>query len=131
MPGITKYYAGVAALTECRSSPPGEVHAILGENGAGKSTLMNIASGPLQPDGGTIRSPASRSTSLTRGMATALGHRDRPPAPAVLLDMTVAENLRVAAAARPSSRGPPTRGDCPLLGASGCASHLAGPRRGR
>ena len=33
---------------------PGEIHAILGENGAGKSTLMNIASGVLQPDTGTI-----------------------------------------------------------------------------
>ena len=33
---------------------PGEVHALLGENGAGKSTLMNIATGVLQPDTGTI-----------------------------------------------------------------------------
>ncbi|MGV8970241.1 MAG: ABC transporter ATP-binding protein [Microbacteriaceae bacterium] len=33
----------------------GEIHALLGENGAGKSTLMNIASGMLTPDSGTIR----------------------------------------------------------------------------
>jgi len=33
---------------------PGRVHAIVGENGAGKTTLMNMISGNLQPDGGSI-----------------------------------------------------------------------------
>jgi simple sugar transport system ATP-binding protein len=32
----------------------GTIHSIIGENGAGKSTLMNIISGLLQPDSGTI-----------------------------------------------------------------------------
>ena len=32
----------------------GEVHAIIGENGAGKSTLMNVLSGAISPDSGTI-----------------------------------------------------------------------------
>jgi ABC-type hemin transport system ATPase subunit len=33
---------------------PGEIHALLGGNGAGKSTLMNILSGVIEPDAGTI-----------------------------------------------------------------------------
>ena len=33
---------------------PGEVHALAGANGAGKSTLMNIVSGVLTPDSGTM-----------------------------------------------------------------------------
>jgi general nucleoside transport system ATP-binding protein len=33
---------------------PGEIHALLGENGAGKTTLMNILSGLILPDSGTV-----------------------------------------------------------------------------
>src|SRR5258706_41243 len=32
----------------------GEVHAIIGENGAGKSTLMNILSGAVAPEAGSM-----------------------------------------------------------------------------
>ncbi len=32
----------------------GEIHALLGENGAGKTTLMNVFTGRIRPDAGTV-----------------------------------------------------------------------------
>lgn len=53
--GITKHFPGVKALQNVELTVlPGEIHALCGENGAGKSTLMNVLSGNLQPDSGTI-----------------------------------------------------------------------------
>jgi molybdate transport system ATP-binding protein len=34
---------------------PGEIFVLMGENGAGKSTILNIISGLVQPDSGSIR----------------------------------------------------------------------------
>jgi ABC-type sugar transport system ATPase subunit len=52
---ITKLFPGVKALDNVTLDvQPGEIHALCGENGAGKSTLMNILSGNLRPDSGSI-----------------------------------------------------------------------------
>jgi ABC-type sugar transport system ATPase subunit len=52
---ITKQFPGVKALDDITISiGEGQIHALCGENGAGKSTLMNIISGNLQPDNGTM-----------------------------------------------------------------------------
>ena len=53
--GLRKSFGGVHAVRgvdlELRA---GRIHALLGENGAGKSTLVNLVSGALAPDDGTI-----------------------------------------------------------------------------
>ena len=52
---LGKQFAGIPALREASLELlPGEVHALAGENGAGKSTLINIVSGLLRPDSGSI-----------------------------------------------------------------------------
>ena len=94
---ITKRFEGVAALTDVSFEVrPGEVHALLGENGAGKSTLMNIASGALTPDGGTIEFEGESVDHLTPALSQELGIAMVHQHPAVLPDMTVAENIMVA-----------------------------------
>jgi ribose transport system ATP-binding protein len=97
--GITKHYDAIAALTDVSFDVlPGEVHALLGENGAGKSTLMNVASGATAPDDGTIFFDGSPVGNLTPAIAQELGIAIVHQHPALLPDMTVAENLRLAVA---------------------------------
>ena len=94
---ITKHYAAIAALTDVSFYVRrGEVHALLGENGAGKSTLMNIASGATAPDSGTIILDGVPVDNLTPASAQDLGIAIVHQHPALLPDMTVAENIRVA-----------------------------------
>ncbi len=95
--GIYKYFSGVPALRDVSVAfHPGEVHAILGENGAGKSTLMNIISGTLQPSEGEISFEGQRIAHMTPEAARALGIAICFQHPAVLEDLSVLENLRVA-----------------------------------
>jgi ribose transport system ATP-binding protein len=97
MTGITKRFGGVAALTDVSIEVrPGEVHALLGENGAGKSTLMAVASGTTSPDNGSIAIFGEEYQSLTPAVATALGIAIVHQHPALLPDLTVAENMRVS-----------------------------------
>ncbi|HET7506455.1 MAG TPA: ATP-binding cassette domain-containing protein, partial [Kofleriaceae bacterium] len=93
---ISKLYAGVPALWDVSVTiRAGEVHAILGENGAGKSTLLNVASGTVQPDAGSIVL-AGEPVTLAPATAARLGIAIVHQHPAVLPEMTVLDNLRVA-----------------------------------
>src|SRR5580658_617351 len=82
---------------------PGEVHAIVGESGAGKSTLIGIAAGVLRADAGAIyydgkyvAAPQPRQM-REAGVAVVYQH------PALASDLTVLENLQLAA---PALAGP-------------------------
>jgi ribose transport system ATP-binding protein len=94
---ISKSFSGVLALREVNVEfYPGEVHAILGENGAGKSTMMNIISGTFPPTLGEIWFEGERIQDMTPDKAKLLGIAISFQHPAVLEDLSVIENLRVA-----------------------------------
>src|SRR5665213_1122008 len=94
---ISKFYSGVPALSNVDVEfYAGEVHAVLGENGAGKSTLMNIISGAVRPERGTIEFEGQHIAQMSPEMAKSLGIAISFQHPAVLDDLSVLENLQVA-----------------------------------
>lgn len=94
---ISKSFAGIPALQDVTLEVrAGEIHALLGENGAGKSTLMNVASGTLQPDSGTIEISGEIISSLTPHQATELGLAIVHQHPAVLPDLSIEENIKIS-----------------------------------
>lgn len=94
---VSKSFAGVLALQDVSLEVrAGEIHALLGENGAGKSTLMNIASGTLQPDSGTIEIGGQNIQSLTPHQAIDLGLAIVHQHPAVLPDLSIEENFKIS-----------------------------------
>ncbi|MGH3083930.1 MAG: ATP-binding cassette domain-containing protein, partial [Gaiellaceae bacterium] len=94
--GVAKHYGPVVALRSADLSvAAGEVHALLGANGAGKSTLVKCLTGVTRPDAGTI-AVAGRATRPRSPMhAARLGLSPVFQDPALVPDLTVAQNLRL------------------------------------
>ncbi|MEU0792680.1 ATP-binding cassette domain-containing protein [Amycolatopsis sp. NPDC005961] len=106
--GVSKHYGPVRALSDVSLDVVGgRVHALLGENGAGKSTLMGIASGATRPDEGRITVAGEPVPVLTADQASRLGIAIVHQHPAVLADLTVAENIRLAVPAERMPAGDP------------------------
>ncbi len=92
--GITKAFAGVQALKGVSFDlRAGEVHALVGENGAGKSTLIKVITGAHRPDEGTIEILGDRIEHNDPIRARGLGIAPIYQQPALLPDLTVAENI--------------------------------------
>ena len=53
--GLNKAFGSLVVASDIAFSlPKGERYALIGPNGAGKTTLINLMTGMLRPDGGTI-----------------------------------------------------------------------------
>jgi ribose transport system ATP-binding protein len=94
--GVAKHYGPVVALRAADLSvSAGEVHALLGANGAGKSTLVKCLTGVARADSGTI-SVAGRDRRPRSPMhAARLGLSPVFQDPALVPDLSVAQNLRL------------------------------------
>ena len=93
---VSKRYGPVVALRSATLSvEPGEVHALLGANGAGKSTLVKVLTGVVRQDGGTIRVGGSEVQVASPAAAARIGLAPVFQDPALVPDLTVAQNLRL------------------------------------
>ena len=98
--GVAKTYGAVVALRSASLSVrPGEVHALMGANGAGKSTLVKILSGAVRPDAGTIAIRGRNLTVRSPGEARRGGIVSVYQEPALIPDLDIRSNLRLAATA--------------------------------
>ncbi|MTE16652.1 ABC transporter ATP-binding protein [Nocardia aurantiaca] len=94
--GLRRAFGGVRAVDRVEFSiTPGEFVSIIGPNGSGKSTTVNLISGVLKPDAGTI---------LVHGRRIRLGNPEAAAAAGIARtfqngrvfgDMTVRENVDV------------------------------------
>ncbi|MET0163879.1 MAG: ATP-binding protein, partial [Vicinamibacterales bacterium] len=75
----------------------GEVLALLGTNGAGKSTILRVIAGLGTPARGVVRHHGRVVTYVTPEMRTRLGIRMLPGGKGVFNDLSIRENLEVAA----------------------------------
>ena len=101
---IDKRYPGVHALKDVSLAVRrGEVHAIVGENGAGKSTLVGVAAGTVVADSGRVEIDGETSDAPSPQWSRERGLAIVYQEPALLPDLTVAENMRLG-----MPRAPPT-----------------------
>jgi ribose transport system ATP-binding protein len=90
-----------AALTVSR----GEIHALMGANGAGKSTLVKILTGVFSADSGTLAIHGAVQTFRSPAEARRAGIVSVYQDPALVPDLTVGENMRLAGVPFDSVRG--------------------------
>lgn len=94
-----KRYPGVHALKDVSLTVRrGEVHALVGENGAGKSTLVGVAAGTVHADSGVVEIDGERAERPTPEWSRERGLAIVYQEPALLPDLTVAENMRLGVA---------------------------------
>ena len=96
---VAKRFDSVVALKAASLQVrPGEVHGLMGSNGAGKSTLVKIITGVFPADGGQIFvkgvARSFRSPAEARRAGIVSVYQD----PALVPDLTVTENMRLAGA---------------------------------
>ena len=97
--GLHRYYGNHCAVRDLDLElRRGEVLGLLGPNGAGKSTTMNMLTGNLAPDAGSVRIAGHDLLEDPRAAKTALGYL--PEQPPLYLELTVDEYLDYAARLR-------------------------------
>jgi branched-chain amino acid transport system ATP-binding protein len=104
--GVGKRFGAVVAADDIHIDvPPGQRLSVIGSNGAGKTTFVNMVTGYLKPDSGSIWLEGTEITALAHPQIARMGICRSFQIPQLCLDLTLRQNLLVAVAAahgRPS-----------------------------
>ena len=94
MRNVSKSFGGVHALVDVHLTVGrGEIHALMGENGAGKSTLMNVLTGVIPMDKGSIEFDGKEYPRPTIRQMEEAGIAFVHQELSVINDLTVYENI--------------------------------------
>ena len=104
--GLEKHFGGVRAIAGIDfQMRRGELRCLIGPNGAGKSTFFRLLTGQLRATAGHVVFEGSDITGLTPHAISQLGIGLKNQVPSVFDDLTVAENLWLAARRRHPTSG--------------------------
>ena len=96
--GVTQSFFGNTVLRDVSIElQPGRIHALLGENGAGKSTLINLISGALRPDSGSVEIDGQVQARYTPAMARRAGIAVVQQELSLTSYLSIAENIGLGA----------------------------------
>jgi branched-chain amino acid transport system ATP-binding protein len=99
--GLRVTFGGIVAVDDASLDVArGEIVALIGPNGAGKTTLFNAISGQLEPDRGTVRLEQTNLLGLATFRRARLGVGRTFQRVEVFGELSVRDNLLVAARAR-------------------------------
>ncbi len=124
--GVGKRFGGFVVLNDVGFAVrAGEILGLVGPNGSGKTTTINIISGLLRADAGSIAFDGEQVNALPMHRRAHLGINRTFQVPKVFRDMTVRENVEVAALA---AHAPPDTADAVLdeIGLTDVAARTAG-----
>jgi branched-chain amino acid transport system permease protein len=103
--GLAKHYGGLKAVDGVSFTVhTGTIHGVIGPNGAGKSTLFKMLLDEVNPTHGQVRLFGQNITGMGATRTARLGLGKSNQLNQLFLDLTVRQNLRLAALAR--ARGP-------------------------
>jgi branched-chain amino acid transport system ATP-binding protein len=95
---LSKNFGSLAAVRDVSIQIfEGEIHAIIGPNGAGKTTLLNLLSGELPPTDGALYFDGRDATGWSPDRLARAGMGRSFQHSSVFDDLTVHENVRLAA----------------------------------
>jgi ABC-type branched-subunit amino acid transport system ATPase component len=123
---ISKRFGGLTAVSDVSFSvAKNQILALIGPNGAGKSTILNLISGFMRPETGSVLLDGKPINGLEPHVIAAQGVRRTFQLESLFPSMSVQENLRLGAL-HPSGSAADLDQLCEFIGLRGSETVLAG-----